>query len=135
MENRAFDRRILVSLERELQSSFRFEDGNGRSLNLVWVVCILLGRLLHEQTVLGRTIKQFAKFQRCEIMRGMVKLNDLEDMAEPPMNGGLEASSSAQRQQEGMDSEAGAGRGLRSPSNFLYGQEDINNGLAQIAYV
>lgn len=84
-ENTASDHRILASLEQELQVAFRFEDGNGRPLNSVWVVCILLGRLLCERTMLGRVIKQFAKFERREIMRGMVKLNELEDMAEPPL--------------------------------------------------
>lgn len=45
-ENSATDRRILASLERELQVAFRFEDGNERLVNSFWVVKILLGRLL-----------------------------------------------------------------------------------------
>lgn len=61
-ENTAMDRWILARLERELQAMFRFEDGNGRPVNSLWVVCILLGRLLHERIALGRAIKQFAKF-------------------------------------------------------------------------
>ena len=55
----------------------------------MWVMRILLGHLLKERMVLGQAIKQFAKFQRREIMRCMVKLNDLEDMAEPPLKGAL----------------------------------------------
>lgn len=78
---------------------------------------------------MGRAIKQFAKFQRREIMRGMVKLNDLEDMADPPLNGGIETSSSAPRQHEGTGTKVGAGSELGAPSNFPFGQEDINNGL------
>lgn len=33
VENTTTDRRILASLERELQVAFRFEDGNGRLVN------------------------------------------------------------------------------------------------------
>ena len=91
-ENSTSDRRILASLEKELQVAFRFADGNGDPANSVWVACILLGRLLREQTTVGRAIKLFAKFQWCEIMHGMIKLNDLEDMAEPPLHGSMEAS-------------------------------------------
>ena len=36
----------------------------------------------------------FAKFQRWEIMRCMVKLNDLEELVEPPLGGNLGASTS-----------------------------------------
>ena len=97
MKNTATDRRILAHLEKELQVAFCFEDGNGRPVNYLWVVHILLGRLFHERTALGRAIKQFAKFQRREILRGMVKLNDLEDLVKPPLDGGPEASSSAPR--------------------------------------
>jgi hypothetical protein len=61
------------------------------------VVRILLGRLLHERTTLDRAIKKFAKFQRREIMRGMVKLNDQEDLDEPPLAGDPKASPSAPR--------------------------------------
>lgn len=35
IENSATDRRILASLERELQATFRFEDGNWRLVNSV----------------------------------------------------------------------------------------------------
>jgi hypothetical protein len=117
VENSVADRRILARLERELQTTFRFNKGNGQLVSSLWVVRILLGRLLCKRTTLGRDIKQLAKFQRREIMRGMVKLNDLEDMAEPPLNGIPEASSSVLRQHEGMDMDAAAGRGVGAPSN------------------
>lgn len=61
-------------------------------------------------------------------MRGMVKLNDLEDLAKPPLNEGLETSSSTPRQHDGTESEAGVGRGVGTPNNFPFGQEDPNNG-------
>ena len=92
-ENSATDRRILARLEKELQAAFLFKDGEGQPISSLWVVCILLARLIRERTTLGHTIKQFAKFQRREIMRGMVKLNDLEDLAEPPLDGGPKSSS------------------------------------------
>ena len=50
----------------------------------------------------------------------MVKLNDLEDLEEPPLDGGLEASSSALRQWEGMDWDAAEGRGMGAPSNVQF---------------
>lgn len=43
-------------------------------------------------------------------MRCMVKLNDLEDMVEPPLDGVPEASCSTMRQNEEIDMEAEAGR-------------------------
>lgn len=52
-KNMATDRRIMASLERELQAAFQFEDGNGRQVNSIWVVRILLGILLQERAALG----------------------------------------------------------------------------------
>ena len=74
------------------------------------MVSILLGRILRERTTLGRATKQYAKFQQLEIMRCMVKLNDLEDKAKPPLDGVPEASASALRRHEGMEMDAEAGR-------------------------
>lgn len=49
-------------------------------------------------------------------MRGMVKLNDLEDMAEPPLNGNIKTSLGNQRHQggNGMEIEAGSGMGAQA---------------------
>ena len=47
----------------------------------------MLGCPFRERFVLGRAIKMFGKFQRQEIMHYMVKLNDLEELAEPPLGG------------------------------------------------
>lgn len=128
-KNTATDCCILARLERELQALFWFEDGNGKPVNFLWVVRILLGRLLHERTTLDRAIKKFAKFQRREIMRGMVKLNDQEDLDEPPLAGDPKASPSAPRQSEGMDLEPIAGRGMGTPNNVQFKQDDDLNGL------
>ena len=128
-ENLATERRILTSLERELQVAFRFEDGNERLVNSVWVVRILLGRLLRECTALGRSIKQFAKFHRRKIMRGMVKLNDLEDMVEPPLNDSIEASPENQRCQGGDGMEMEVGSDMGAPSSQPFSLEDINPSL------
>ena len=56
-----------------------------------------MGHLLRERMALGHAIKKYAKFQRREITRCMVKLNDLEDMAEPPLDGVPKSSSLAMR--------------------------------------
>lgn len=57
-------------------------------------------------------------------MRCMVKLNDLEDMAEPPLDGAPEASSSAMRQNEDMDTEAKAGRRAGATNTVQFNPED-----------
>ena len=93
-ENSAMEHRTLVRLERELQIALCFEHGSGQPVSPVWVVRILMVRLLREWMALCCTIKQYAKFQHHERMRSMVKLNDLEDMVEPPLDGIPEASSS-----------------------------------------
>ena len=99
MENSATDQWILVNLEKELQVAFKFVDGDREPTNSIWIVKIMLGRLIWERNAIGRAIKLFAKFQRHEIMGGMVKLNDLEDMAEPPLHGSMEALLENQRLQ------------------------------------
>ena len=53
-------------------------------------------------------------------MRGMVKLNNLEDLAEPPLDGGPEAPSSTLRQHEGINLDVAIGRGMGVPSNVHY---------------
>lgn len=83
-----------------------------------------MGRLLRERMALGRAIKQYAKFQRREKMRCMVKLNDLEDMVEPPLDGVPKASSSAMRQNEAMDSEAEVGRRVGANNTAQFSPND-----------
>ena len=73
---------------------------------------------------LGHAIKQYAKFQCHEIMRCMVKLNDLEDMDEPPLDGVLEALSSAMRQNKEMDMEAAAERRAGATNTMQFNPDD-----------
>ena len=47
----------------------------------------------------------------------MVKLNDLEDMMEPPLNGSIEASPGNQRHQGGNGMEMETGSGMGTPSS------------------
>ena len=61
-------------------------------------------------------------------MRGMVKLNDLEDLAEPPLDGGPMTPSSTLRQREGMEWDAAAGRSMGAPSDVQFRQDDANDG-------
>ena len=79
------ERRALFRLEKELEATLLFEHGGEYRANPHWVTRILLGRLFHERLSLGRAIKSFSKFQRREMMRGLVKLNELEDIAKPPL--------------------------------------------------
>ena len=60
--------------------------------------------MIRERMTIGRAIKSLAKFQRREIMCGLVKLGDLEDLVDPPLLGSLATPLSPQRLQneEGM---------------------------------
>lgn len=49
---------------------------------------------------LGRVVKVIAKFQRREIMRSLVKVNELEELVEPPLGSILEASTSGPSREE-----------------------------------
>lgn len=86
-ENSQAKRRSLLYLERELDAVLHFEHGDdtGGDLkaNPIWVTHILLGRLFREHQALGRAAKLFAQFQHSQIMRCMVKINKLEEKAEP----------------------------------------------------
>ena len=103
----------MFHLEWELDTTLQFEHGDGTSTGLresqLWVTCILLGRLFRERLVLDRAVKMYARFQRCEIMRCMVKINDLEELAKPPLSGTLGASTSGPPKDEAMDMEESIG--------------------------
>ena len=62
-------------------------------------------------------------------MRGMVKLNDLEDMAEPALHGSIEASPRNQRPLGGNDMETEVGSDRGAPSSCLFNPEDNHLGL------
>ena len=51
----------------------------------------------------------YARFQRLEIMRCMVKINDLEEQVEPPLSGTLGASTSGTPKDDAMDVEESVG--------------------------
>ena len=98
-ENSQKERRSLFRLERELDAVLHFKHGDGMVGELkdspIWITQILLGRLFREHQELGRAVKLYSQFHRHETMRCMVKINDLEEKAEPPLNGTMGASTSS----------------------------------------
>lgn len=93
-ENSAKETRALMRLEREFNATLLFEHGGRQPTSSLWISRILLDRLFRERLALGWTVKAFAKHYRKEVMRSLVKIQDLEDLAEPPL-GGLSALTSA----------------------------------------
>lgn len=71
------------------------EHGGSRKVSQLWVTQILLRRLFRERLNVGQVVKSYIKFQRREMMRALVKLNELEEVVEPPLGGLLEASASS----------------------------------------
>ena len=106
-DNSAVERCSMLQLERDLEASLIFEhlDGedSGPKVQPVWITHILLGRLFRERQVLGWVVKMYARFQRREFMRSLVKINDLEEQAEPPLSGEVRASLSANYKGGTMD--------------------------------
>ena len=94
METMLAERRALFRLEQQMDATLMFEHGRRQKASQLWVTCILLGRLFWEWLALGRAVKAFVKFQRREIMRGLVKVNDLEELAKPSLRGTSEARAS-----------------------------------------
>lgn len=54
-------------------------------------------------TALGKAMEVFAKLQRRDIMRSMVKLHDLVNLAEPPWRGMAKASMSGRPRDDSME--------------------------------
>ena len=106
-ENSQAEQWSLFRLERELEAMLRFEHGDGSGggpkASQLWVTRVLLGRFFREQQALGRAMKMYTRFQRREIMRCMVKFNDLQEQAEPPLSGTLDASTSGTPKDDTMD--------------------------------
>ena len=71
----------------------------------------------------------FAKFQRREIMRCMVKLNDLEEMVEPPLGGTSGDLTLAPPQEEAMDLDGVAGRMTETNDKAKLSPGEENFGL------
>ena len=53
--------------------------------------------------MLGKVVEVFEKLQRRDIMRNMVKLHDLVDLAEAPWRNMVESSSFGRSREEAMD--------------------------------
>ena len=106
MENSLAERRALFRLEKELEATLLFEHGGEHRASPHWVTRILLVRLFRERLSLGRAVKSHAKFQRRDMMRELVKLNELEEVAEPPLGGNQEHSVLRRPKDEAMDMEA-----------------------------
>jgi hypothetical protein len=77
---------------------------------------------------LGQAIKMFAKFQCQEIMPCMVKLNDLEELAKPPLGGAPLDSTLASLQKEAMDLDKEVGRwaGANNTTQFSPKEENFS---------
>ena len=86
-KNSAEERRIMTNLEKTMQVALSFAREGEELDNSPWIIQILLGRMIRERTEIGKAIKALAKFQRREVMHGLVKLGDLEDLADPPSLG------------------------------------------------
>lgn len=115
-KNTVGERRDIANLEKTLQAMLSFVSGGEESDNSPWILCILLGRMIRERSVIGRATKSWAKFQHREIMHGLVKPGDLEDLADPPVLGSHATPPSPQRLQneEGMQMNAEDNHGLSS---------------------
>ena len=113
-----------------MQASLSFAGGGDEPENSPWIIKILLGRMIRERTEIGKAIKALAKFQRREVMRGLVKLGDLKDLADPPSIGLYATPPSPQRlqQMEGMQ------QNVEEPENSSSGgylhPEDSPPGIA-----
>lgn len=106
MEKSLAERRALSRLEKEMEDTLLFEHGGEYRGSPHWGTRILLGRLFWECLSLGRAVKSYAKFQHREMMRGLVKLNELEEVAKPPLGGNQEHSVSRWPRDEAIDMEA-----------------------------
>ena len=82
-----------MRLEGDLNATLLFEHNRRQLMSSLWIAYILLGRLFRERLALVRTVKAFSKHYSKEVMRSLVKIQDLVDLAEPPL-GGLSASTS-----------------------------------------
>ena len=58
---------------------------------------------------MGQAVKLYTHFQRREIMCCMVKINDLEEQAKPPLSGMMGASTSGTYKGDAMDVEESVG--------------------------
>ena len=76
-------------------------------MSMLWVARILLGHLFKERLALDWIVKAFAKHYRKEVMHSLVKIQDLVDLAEPPLGGLSASTSTGHRQNDEMELDAG----------------------------
>ena len=107
MENLAEETQALMRLEGKLKATLLFEHGKRQPTSILLVSCILLGRMFRERLALGRTMKAFAKHYHKEVMRSLVNIQDLVDLAEPPLGGFSMCTLTGQRQNDEMELNAG----------------------------
>ena len=116
-------------MEDDLNSALLFEHGGGQQASQLWITRILLGSLSREQKALGKVVEVFAKLQRRDIMRSMVKLHDLVDLAEPPWRNLEEASTSEWSWDEAMDLDTEVAEWDEDMVELLASLGEINLGL------
>ena len=102
-ENSRAEIHTLSCLEDDLNSTLLFEHGGGQRASELWLTRILLGHLSRERTTLGKAMEVFVKLQRRDIMRNMVKLHNLVDLAEPPWKSMGDTPSTSQPCEEAME--------------------------------
>lgn len=90
-----------------METTLLFEHGGSYRASQLWVTRILVVRLFRERLSLSRAVKSYTKFQWSEMMRVLVKLNELEEVSEPPLGGHLKASVGVT---QGRSSGYGSGR-------------------------
>jgi hypothetical protein len=96
-ENTVGESWTMANLEKTMQATLSFAGGGEEPDNSPWILCTLFGRMIHERTEIRRAINVLAKFQRREIMHGLVKLGDLEDLVDPPLLSSYATPPSSQR--------------------------------------
>ena len=128
-ENPHVEIRILTHIEDDLNSSLLFEHGGRQRASPLWIAHILLGHLSRERMVLGKAVEVFAKLQWREIIRSMVKLHVLVDLAEPLLRGMAEASTSGLLRDELMELDETIGNHDEEVADALASPEEANLGL------
>ena len=128
-KNLAEECRIMVNLEKTIQVTLSFAGGGEELDNSPWIIQILLGRMIRERMEIGKAIKALVKFQRREIMRGLVKLGDLEDLVDPPTLSSYATLSLLQRLQNMEILQCNAEDQRISPSGGYLRPEDSPLGI------
>ena len=84
---------------------------------------------------IGKAIKSLANFQHNKIMRGLVKVGDLEDMAEPPLHGSMANPLATQRIHDNEDMATDSEDHHGNPSGGYLRLEDSPPGIHPFATI